>query len=551
LDTTRVLIAIILSLALVVAYQELVLKRFYPPPTEKTAAGAPKGTLSAMPSAAATAALEAGVPVAAAPAEVAGAPERIIEVSTDLYTADFTTRGARLKSFRLKRYSETAARSSRPYDVVRPSPHGHLPLSAVFMRGSEVLSDNALSYSTDAPARVDLDAHGEVTINFTAETADGAKIEKTFTLRAGSYAFDMAVSVSGGAPPVALGIGMSRSLAEGAGYRDIPELQADVNNKVTTESESALRKGVAPIEGAMTYAGFGDQYFLAAFLPESPRSGMLQMAYTGDEAIANLLFPGAARVTSRVYIGPKLLEALEAVDPALHNAIDFGWTGPLALAFLRLLKLFHRIAPNYGVDIILLTLLVRILLLPMSIRSQRSMMKMQRLQPQLERLREKFKDDQERLQKEMVELYRRNHVNPLGGCAPMALQFPIFIALYYALRYAVELRHAPFIGWIKDLSAPDCLEIPAMPVLPYIQCHGLPVLVLLMGLSTFVQQWMSPTTPDPNQQRMMMLTPVVFTIMLVNFPAGLSLYYFASNVLGIIQQFVLNREFKQFSPVTA
>jgi len=199
----------------------------------------------------------------------------------------------------------------------------------------------------------------------------------------------------------------------------------------------------------------------------------------------------------------------------------------------------------------MLTVAIRGLLLPMSIKSQRSMMRMQRLQPQMERLREKFKDDRERLNREMVDLYKRNHVNPVGGCAPMALQLPIFIGLYYALSSAVELRHVPFIGWIRDLSAPDCLIIPGMPALPFTECGGIPVLVILMGLSTFLQQWMSPQAVDPNQQRMMMMMPIIFTVMLVNFPAGLSLYYLSSNVVGIIQQYVLNREFKQLSPVGA
>jgi YidC/Oxa1 family membrane protein insertase len=151
----------------------------------------------------------------------------------------------------------------------------------------------------------------------------------------------------------------------------------------------------------------------------------------------------------------------------------------------------------------------------------------------------------------MVDLYKRNHVNPMGGCAPMALQLPIFIGLYYALSNAVELRHSPFVGWIRDLSAPDCLRIPGMPPLPMTECGGIPVLVLLMGISTFLQQWMSPQSADPSQQRMMLLMPIVFTIMLVNFPAGLSLYYLSSNVVGVIQQYVLNREFKQLSPANA
>jgi YidC/Oxa1 family membrane protein insertase len=218
---------------------------------------------------------------------------------------------------------------------------------------------------------------------------------------------------------------------------------------------------------------------------------------------------------------------------------------------LRALKLFHHISSNWGVDIILLTVAIRVLFLPMSIKSQRSMMRLQRLQPQVERLREKFTGDKERLNREMVDLYKRNHVNPMGGCAPMLLQLPIFIGLYSALLNAIELRHAPFFGWITDLSRPDCLHIPGMPVVPYIDCAGIPVLVLLMGLSTFLQQKMMPQAADPNQQKMMMFTPIIFTIMLVKFPAGLSLYYFSSNVLGIIQQYFLNREFKQATTAVA
>jgi YidC/Oxa1 family membrane protein insertase len=178
------------------------------------------------------------------------------------------------------------------------------------------------------------------------------------------------------------------------------------------------------------------------------------------------------------------------------------------------------------------------------------MMKMQRLQPQVERIREKHKDDQERLNREMVDLYKRNHVNPLGGCLPMALQMPVFIGLYEALLNAIELRHAPFVWWIRDLSAPDCVVIPGMPAIPFTHCHGIPVLVILMTLTSFLQQWMAPKQPDPSQQKMMMYMPVLFSLIFIDLPAGLTLYYFSSNLLGIIQQFVLNREFKQYTPAT-
>ena len=576
MDISRIILAFVLSLVLVVAYQELVLKRLYPPPSQQNAqpgknpngaipsAGAPIAAGEPMAAGTAGSALNGTVPPGAAAAPQAvesaslqgasppGAAEQTINVSTDLYVAQFTTRGARLKSFRLKRYNETASPQSGWYEMVRPSPNGRLPLGALVVRGDQVLDDHALDYSTNAPEKNELGATGNTTLVFTAQTAEGSKIEKTFTMRGGSYVYEMNVAISGGPPPAQTGLTLSQPLTALVGaYRDVPELQADIQDKVLTETESKLRKGVAPVSGQIQYAGFGDRYFLTAYLPESPATGTLTMAFLSDEAIARLLFDGATQVKSRVYMGPKLLSALEATSPSLRKAIDFGWMSILALALLRALEVFHRVAPNWGVDIVLMTIALRIVMLPMSIRSQRSMMKMQRLQPQMERMRAQYKDDNERLQREMVDLYKRNHVNPLGGCAPMALQLPIFIGLYEALLNAIELRHAPFIGWITDLSTPDCLHIPGMPLLPYTNCHGIPVLVLLMGLSTFLQQKMSPTSPDPNQQKMMMLTPIIFTVMLINFPSGLSLYYFSSNVLGIIQQFFLNREFKQYSPVTA
>jgi YidC/Oxa1 family membrane protein insertase len=571
LDTSRVLVAVILSLVIVFAYQELVLKRLYPPQNQvaseqakqdknaesaalgnRTSAGAP-GATAPVATAPGTAALAPGaatsgqVPTALEAASSAS-PERNIEIDSDYYVAVFTTRGARLKSFKLKRYKETAAKDSNWYDMVAVPPGGLLPLGVVMTREGQVLDDSKLGYATGSPDKLVLTGESAVTLE--AETSDGTKIEKTFTFRNASYVFDLSVAVTGGKAPNQIGVSMSQPLTAHQGYYDIPELQADVKDKVLTQNEKNLKKGVEPVSGPIIYAGFGDRYFLSVFLPTDPSVGTLAMAYAGEEALARVLFDGTTRLKTRVYMGPKLLEALEAVSPALHKAIDFGWAGILALIFLRTLKLFHLIAPNYGVDIILVTVSIRILFLPISIKSQRSMMRMQRLQPQMERLREKYKDNNEQLQREMVDLYKRNHVNPLGGCAPMALQLPIFIGLYEALLNSVELRHAPFMGWINDLSTPDCLHVPGLPQLPMMHCHGLPILVLLMGASSFVQQYMTPTSPDPSQQRMMMLTPLIFTVMLINFPAGLSLYYFSSNVLGVIQQYFLNREFKQYSPAT-
>jgi YidC/Oxa1 family membrane protein insertase len=559
-----------LSIILVVAYQELVLKRFFPAPTQqqqqaaeqakaaKAAQGNVLGTGQATASPANGAAAPGAVGSAAASGQQSAAmtpsmalvPERTVEVDSDFYVAVFTTRGARLKSFRLNKYRQTPDKNSPPYEMVQVQPGGHLPLGAVMTRGEQLLDDSDLRYDTIAPVQIKTTAGANATLTFVAKNADGTVISKTFTFKPSSYVFSMDVAVTGGPPPSQIGVSMSQPLTAHQGYYDIPELQADVADKVVTANEKKLKTGLPPVAGPITYAGFGDRYFLAVFLPVDPKAGTLTMAYTGDEAIARILFDGTTRTHDEIYMGPKLLDVLDSVNPTLHKAIDFGWAGILAIIFLRTLKLFHYIAPNYGVDIVLLTVSIRIAFLPISIRSQRSMMKMQRLQPQIQRLRDKLKDNNEQLQKEMVDLYKRNHVNPLGGCAPMALQLPIFIGLYEALLNSVELRHAPFVGWINDLSTPDCLHISWFPQLPLTHCHGLPVLVLLMGLTSFLQQYMTPTTPDPNQQRMMMLTPLIFTIMLINFPAGLALYYFSSNLLGVIQQYFLNREFQQYTPAT-
>jgi len=567
LDSSRVLLAVILSIVLVVAYQELVLKRFFPAPTQQQQQAAEQAKeakaaqaqalgngLPGAPSSVSTSAPGASGPATgqqstAMTPSMALVPERTVEVDSDFYVAIFTNHGARLKSFVLNKYRQSAAKNSPPYEMIQGQPGGHLPLGAVMTRAGNLFDDRDLTYDTTAPSQINASG-GAATATFTATTADGTTITKTFTFKPSSYVFSMDVAASGGPALSQLGVSMSQPLTAHSGFRDIPELQADVADKVTTESEKNLKKGVPPLSGPITFAGFGDRYFLAAFLPQQPNNGELVMAYAGDEAIARVLFDNVARVHSEVFMGPKLLETLEGVNPALHKSIDFGIFGILAIVFLRTLKLLHYIAPNYGVDIILLTVSIRIAFLPLSIKSQRSMMKMQRLQPQIQRLRDKHKDNNDQLQKEMVDLYKRNHVNPLGGCAPMALQLPIFIGMYEALQNSIELRHAPFVGWINDLSTPDCLHVPGLPQLPLMNCHGLPVLVLLMGVTSFLQQYMTPTQPDPNQQRMMMLTPLIFTIMFINFPAGLALYYFSSNLLGVIQQYFLNREFQQYTPAT-
>ncbi|MGA2411496.1 MAG: membrane protein insertase YidC [Candidatus Binataceae bacterium] len=556
MENSRLLLALVISLGIVFLYSQL-LKWRYPhgipgTPSANASRAAAEAT-PALPGAESSAA--AGLLAAAgnsttSAAAISAAPGRYIEIDTSYYTAELNTLGGRLSSFTLKDYRETSASNSPPYQMIESA--DRLPLGLIAGQGDTIISDSQVNYSTTALAKIVATPGGDVTVAMTGATADGIKFEKSFVFKDGSYVFllDGKTASTGAAKISGIGLTMSRPLNALAGFRDIPALEADVGGKVFNEDQRALLKGIQPLSGTITYAGFGDRYFLAAMLPVRPTDGTIVMDYEDSEADAQLRFSNASEVVSQVYMGPKKLDLLEAANPSLSKAINFGWAGVIALPFLKLLQFFYRVAPNYGLDIILLTIVVRLLILPMSIKGQRSMMKMQRLQPQVERIREKHKDDQERLNKEMVELYKRNHVNPLGGCLPMLVQMPVFIGLYEALLNATELRHAPFIGWIRDLSAPDCVVIPGMPAIPFTHCHGIPVLVILMTATSFLQQWMAPRQPDPSQQKMMMYMPVMFSLIFIDLPAGLTLYYFASNLLGIIQQFVLNREFKQYTPAT-
>ena len=258
----------------------------------------------------------------------------------------------------------------------------------------------------------------------------------------------------------------------------------------------------------------------------------------GDAIEALLVLPsGLFDAQMDLYLGPKELTRLEG--HSLRRAVDLGWFSFIALPLLQVLRMCHKISGNYGIDIILLTILIKILFFPLTQKSFKSMKDMQKLQPQMTKIREQLKDKPDEMNKEIMELYRRNKVNPLGGCLPMLLQMPVFIGLYQALLNTVELRHAPFMGWINDLSAPDRL---GSLQIPFVEPAGVPVLTLFMGGSMLLQQWMTPmTTGDPMQQRMMMLMPLIFTFMFINFPSGLTLYWLVNNVLTIAQQYLINR----------
>ena len=304
------------------------------------------------------------------------------------------------------------------------------------------------------------------------------------------------------------------------------------------------RSDDGPVEylGEIDWAGIDIKYFIAALAPEQPRSAQVRFepivkGEVGATVIAfeDVDLPPGQSLERRLrgYIGPKEPALLEAFGAGLDRSIDRGyeWLTPLTGFFQWLLTVFYTFIPNYGWAIIFMTVLVRLATAPIMMRQMRSMERMRKVQPQLKELQAEFADDKQKQSEEMMALYRREGVNPLGGCLPMLLQFPVFIGLFYALQSSIALRHAPFILWINDLSAPESLFVIPGLDLP------LRVLPIVMGLSMVVQQRMQPMAMDPAQARMMMtVMPVMMTVLFYRFPSGLVLYWMVSNFLGIAHQ---------------
>ena len=533
----RALIAVIISVAILVLYQEVVLKRLYPP-------GAATTELNEAPTAAPSAPVAPPPAAPQAPPEAAVAPPiggADVTVDTELYQAVFTTAGARLKSLRLKRYRTAVESDSPPLQLVQYPVDAKLPLG-VALRGSQALSDANVLYRADRQ-QVDIAAGNSAAVTFTGDLAGGT-IRKRIEMRGDLYHWGLDVSVTN--PPAGyseLGLGWEEGMnpagpnAAEVVFDSIIVLQ---NDKLVKDALTGLDAGKL-LENNITWLAFTGNYFIAALVPQAAEQNTLRVweKRTDQTVEGQVLYPpGVFEAHADLFVGPKDINRLEAADHGLRRAVDLGFFSFVALPMLQALDLLHRVTGNYGVAILVLTVVIKLLFYPLTKKSFESMKSMQKLQPEMTRIRERLKDKPDEMNKEVMELYKRHKVNPLGGCLPMLLQLPVFFGLYSALRNAIELRHAPFIGWITDLSAPDRL---GSIQLPFVAHPGIPVLTLIMGVSMFLQQWMTPSAADPSQQRVMMIMPLMFTFMFINFPAGLSLYWLANNILTIAQQYSINQ----------
>jgi YidC/Oxa1 family membrane protein insertase len=274
-------------------------------------------------------------------------------------------------------------------------------------------------------------------------------------------------------------------------------------------------------------------YFITAWIPENNQT-VTQFSSTDNTVYSIGLANPSETIASgqsmntgaTLYLGPAIASQLGQVAPYLDKTVDYGWLWFISELIFEVMQWIQHYVGNWGVAIIIVTILIKLMFYPLSSKSYRSMARMRELQPKIAELRSKFGDDRQKLGMATMELYRKEKVNPLGGCLPILIQIPVFIALYWVIMESVEFRQAPFFGWIHDLSARD----------PYF------ILPVLMGLSMFVQQKLSPKPPDPTQAKVMMFLPIIFTVMFLGFPSGLVLYWFVNNCLSVLQQWWVTRQ---------
>jgi YidC/Oxa1 family membrane protein insertase len=464
------------------------------------------------------------------------APAREITVETDKYQAIFTTDGARLISFKLKDYMETAAKDSAPVQMYETGPLRYSTLRTTGAEGFGLSENARFETATASVVNVNNQDHSEISFKHVA--ANGMQYVKSFKVRGDEYVIDMALELSNesqtplrGTVNLAMVQRWDESLkADSYSFSGPATLVKDDIDEVDVDD---LKEGAVSYGKDITWTSFQTKYFLSVVVPGDNTVERVQLQRKGD-AIENVLESsyftlqaGEKRTLDYfVFIGPKEPAQLTAAGHQLEKIVSFGFFNLLAQPLFLVLTFFYGFLQNYGIAIILLTAVIKIIFWPLTHKSYSSMKSMQKLQPEMAKLREKFKNDKERLNKEMMQLYKTHSVNPLGGCLPMIVQIPVFFALYQVLLNSIALRHAPFAFWLTDLAAKD----------PYY------ITPVLMGASMFVQQKMTPTTADPMQAKIFMMMPIVFTFMFLNFPSGLVIYWLVNNLLTILQQYFIHRK---------
>jgi YidC/Oxa1 family membrane protein insertase len=474
---------------------------------------------------------------------------RDLVVNTPLYAVTISDKGAFFKHFVLKHYRESVDSDSPSKELVSLSAAGTLHLS--FTENSIPDLTDAVFLSTVSADSLEV-RDGAREVSFLWTSPSGITIEKHYTFYPDSYLFGLNIVIKNNSgkllqdhPALSL-TGKYTEAKNSYGFEGPSVL---INNALEQVAVKDLAKKNV-YAGRIDWTCLEERYFLSGIVPAVPVESSVRLSMANGRLDNSLVEPefridsGAQkRFEYKLYMGPKSYSILKTLGIGLDRAIHFGFFDILAKPLLWLLNFLHGFIPNYGLAIIVLTLIIKGILWPLGSKSYKSMSEMKKIQPLMAQIREKYKDDKKKMNEETMALYKTYKVNPLGGCLPMVVQIPVFFALYRMLYEAIELRHAPFIGWINDLSAPDRLlhfsfSIPFMEP-PY----GIPVLTIIMGATMFIQQKMSPPMGDPTQAKMMMMMPIVFTFIFINFSSGLVLYWLVNNVVSISQQYYIQKKY--------
>ena len=534
MDNRRLILLLVFSFSLIMlwdAWQKQSQPKLAPTaktaPTAGAAAGAvPTPTLPP----AGPAAVPGAVPGSAA--VVAGAATA--KIRTDLYVAEISSLGGDITRLELVRHPETEDKSKNFLLFDNGGKHIYLGQSGVIGEG---MPNHKTEWKLVAGEHVLKDGEQKLEVRLEAPAANGGKVAKTYVFQRGSYQIE--VRHDGVAPGAHAYYQITRDgkPAEGQNNSMMMGVVTFTGPAVFTDAEKFQKVEFADIlKNKAKFAQKADNgwlamvqhYFVAAWLPAAGTQREYFMRKVGEDLYsAGVILPVGAdgKSTISLYAGPQEQDKLEKIAPGLDLVVDYGWLTVIAAPLFWVLGAIYKLVGNWGWAIIGLTMLLKGIFFPLSAASYKSMAKMRVLTPKLMKLKETYGDDKQRLNQEMMALYKKEKVNPLGGCLPVLVQIPVFIALYWVLLGTVEMRNAPWLGWITDLSVKD----------PYY------VLPLIMGATMFIQTKLNPTPPDPIQAKVMLYMPIMFTVMFLWFPAGLVLYWTVTNILSIAQQWQITR----------
>lgn len=468
-----------------------------------------------------------------------------IKVETDVFSLVIEPTQGNIIKTNLLNYPESITAQNKPFSLLEDNQNSkYVANSNLFTVHNQSINDLLLNYTSDANSYSLAEGKDSLSVNLNAELSDGLVVTKTYNFKRGSYLIDVTYKIT------------NKSAATWTGYlntqlfRSSPKETKSSMMQIGSYTGASysvpgetrykkisfkdMQKHELDIESQGGWIAMQQHYFLTAWIPNADAQNRFytrtsQQDYTiGNVSKAINVEPDKTQtINTKLYLGPEVTETLKEISPGLDLTVDYGWLWFISQLLFSLMKTIYNFVGNWGVAIILVTILIKLAFYRLSAKSYKSMAGMRKLQPKIQSIRERYGDDKAKMSQATMELYRKEKVNPLGGCLPIIIQIPVFIALYWVLVESVELRQADFMFWINDLSSPD-------------RYHVLPI---IMGLTMLIQQKLNPAPPDPMQAKVMMFLPVVFTILFLNFPAGLVLYWTINNSLSILQQWYITRKY--------